>query len=125
MKRTPSQYAQALFEALKECGAKSRKEVISGFIKLLEKNHAGSMMRRILVQYEKVYLSKNNYRKVEIESARKLPESVWKEMENIFSGRALIQEKHNPELIAGLTILLDDSIYIDASARTKINTLFA
>lgn len=124
MKRSPSQYALALYEALQDSEVSNRKKTISGFLKLLEKNRSTKLLRRILVQYEKVYLAKKGLRKVEIESARKLPNSVINHLESIFHSKVLISEKHNPELLAGLTLLLDDSLYIDASAKTKINSLF-
>ena len=117
-------YAEALFEALDGKTGASRQHVLEEFITMIHKNHQSHSLNQILVHYEKVFLKKNGLRKVDVESASPLSSKLRKEIENAVGGDILLTETTKPELLAGMTILLDDSQYIDASAKTKINNLF-
>jgi F0F1-type ATP synthase delta subunit len=121
---SPQHYAEALYEALEGKEGSKRAEVLKRFSEMLEKNHQQHLVTSILVRYEKVFLQRNNLRKVDIESASPLEDNVRKDIENILGGDILLTEEVNKQLVAGLTILIDDDVYIDASARTQINNLF-
>lgn len=121
---SPQHYAEALYEALEGKQGPKRAEVLKRFSEMLEKNHQQHLVTSILVRYEKVFLQRNNLRKVDIESASPLKDSVRKDIETILGGDILLTEEVNKQLVAGLTILIDDAVYIDASARTQINNLF-
>jgi F0F1-type ATP synthase delta subunit len=123
MNYTSRQYAAALFDALADKEPAQRREILTQFLKTLDKNHDSHSLKRILVDYEKVFLKKQGMRKVDIESASPITEVVRTEIEKTLGKKILLTEKVNPELIAGLTLLVDDTAFIDASARTQINTL--
>ncbi len=124
MKHSPRQYAEALYLALDGKAPARRAEILKNFMKVLDKNHDSNLAKRILIDFEKVTLAKEGVKKVDIESASPLTESVRKDIETKLGGKVLMTEKVNPELIAGLTILVNDSRFIDASARTQINNIF-
>jgi F0F1-type ATP synthase delta subunit len=124
MTHTPRHYALALFEALYGKNANARQRILSEFMTVLNKNHQHHLVNQILVQYEKVFLIKNNIRKVDIESVSPISETLRDEIEKIMKGKILLTETIRPELIAGMTLTIDDTFYIDASARTEINNLF-
>ncbi len=117
-------YAEALYETLNGKSDAERRDVIIAFTRLLQKNRQIKVLPTILHKYEQLFLKKQNVRKVEVESVTPLSEKVKKQIETILGSKILLREKVNPELIAGLTILVDDSTYIDASARNQINNLF-
>ncbi len=124
MTHPPRHYAEALFEALQGKTAEGRRRVLKEFMAVLHKNRQSRILNQVLVQYEKVFLKKNNVRKVDVESASPLSDTVRREIEAAAGSAVLLTETVKPELIAGLTLLVDDALYIDASGRTRINNLF-
>ncbi len=124
MKYKPSQYAEGLYEILKEKRPEEHKEVLKKFYTVLQKNGDSGMIDIILTRYEKLYLQKEGLRKVTVQSASPLSSELKKEIEQNIGSKILYTETVKPELLAGLTILLDDSVFIDASGRTRIDNLF-
>jgi F0F1-type ATP synthase delta subunit len=117
-------YAEVLYDALTGKASHARAEVLKRFISMLAKHHARSLLPQIEKEYEKIFLQKQGLKKVSIESASPLSQSVKQEIKQVFNNKVYIEENVNPELIAGLTIVVDDMYSIDASARTRINNLF-
>jgi F0F1-type ATP synthase delta subunit len=124
MRYSPRHYAEAFYEALGEKTGKARAYVFENFYRVLRKNGDLAIKNLIFSHFEKIYLKKHNMRKLDIESAKPLDAKIKKSIEDIINAPVMLTEKHNPDLIAGMTMLLDDSLFIDASARTKINKLF-
>lgn len=118
------QYGEALYNALLNKKGSERTDVLKRFIVMLDKNHQQKSMRQILNHYEKTVLKKEGMKKLDIESVSPLSADVKKNIEKTIGGAVLISETINPELIAGMTLLLDDTHYIDASARTQLRNLF-
>lgn len=123
MKYTPRHYAESLYNALEHKEGTVRRDVLSRFMIVLHKNHDAKHVRRILVEYEKLYLQKHNLRKIDIVSASPLESGMKQDIESIL-GKALLTESVDPELVAGLSITVDDEYLIDASAKTMISNLF-
>jgi F0F1-type ATP synthase delta subunit len=124
MKYSPQQYAEALHDSLEgEIGTK-RVKILQRFDELLAKNRDGHLKNRILAQFEKIHLEKQGLRKVDVESAKPVSLETKEQLKKIIGDKILLTEKVNPDLVAGITILVDDSLYIDASARTRIQQLF-
>jgi F0F1-type ATP synthase delta subunit len=124
MTYTPRQYAVALYEVLEGTQGAERKNIISRFLEVLEKHRARHMERQILNHYEKIFLARHGMKKVDVVSASPLTDAVRKDIEVAIHEPMLMSETVDPSLLAGLTILIDDSVYIDASGRTMINNLF-
>lgn len=124
MRHAPAQYAEALFEALEGASPEARKERIARFLRLLERERAKHLLRKVLIRYEKIFLRRKGLRKVDVESARPLSDAVRKDIEDALESPVLLTETVNPELLAGVRITLDDSVLIDASAKSKIANLF-
>jgi F0F1-type ATP synthase delta subunit len=124
MTYTSRQYAEALYDVLLGKSIKTRSNILMRFQQILHKNHQTKLLNNILVQYEKVFLARENLRKVDVESASPLSAEVKKKIESRFDNKLLLTESVNENLIAGLTITIDDSLFIDASAKTFIHNLF-
>jgi F0F1-type ATP synthase delta subunit len=125
MRYSPSHYAEALYDALQGKNAEERKACIGRFVIMLRKNRDHHALPVILSRYEKVYLKKNGLRKVDIVSTSALGSETHEEIKKIMGEKIVLNEKVKPDLVAGLTILLDDTLYIDASAKTRISHLFS
>ncbi|OGZ33916.1 MAG: hypothetical protein A2174_03470 [Candidatus Portnoybacteria bacterium RBG_13_41_18] len=124
MKYSPKQYTSALLESLKDKTEIRQKEIINNFFKTLSKNNDWSRLGSILKAVEKKYLEDTGLKKVYVETASPISSNLEKEIEKILGNKVYFLTKTNPMLLAGIKILVDDELLIDASARTKIEKMF-
>src|SRR3989344_1352795 len=119
MKYSAKQYAAALKLALKGKDAQQRREIIKRFLRILRKNRAGGKLSSILKDLEMQYMHDSGLSKVRVEAASPLSSKIKSEIEKIFGKKLYLEEKTNPELLAGLKILVDGEVFIDASAKPR------
>ncbi len=124
MKYRIAQYAQALHAALKDAPASKQKETMRRFAALLTRHRMSGKSDLIVGSYEKIILSEGGVRKVSIESAAPMSERLKKEIGEIMGKKIVVEEKTRPDLLAGIKILVDDELLIDASARRQIERIF-
>lgn len=124
MKYTTKQYAAALLAATQDASEKKRIESLRRFLKILTRNHDYRHLPAILRQLERIYLSEKGIQKVELTSADPISEGTRREIEKTLGKKVIFVEKKNPELIAGLRILINDELLIDASARRQLQRIF-
>jgi F0F1-type ATP synthase delta subunit len=124
VKYSPSIYAKALSEVAIDPTADKRANVlVKNFLKLVEKNNDQHQLKKIFQETEKLVREKTGKRKVVLETARpikKLDSAVKK----IIKKGDILEEKINPDLIAGLKIILNDEKQFDGSMAKKIKQLF-
>ena len=130
MKYLPSHYALALYQALLGKEGNAQAATLRRFAGIVRKNGDGKHLNTILARYEKIYLEKNGLKKIEVESANPLSPAVRAEIERAGSGtggdkKVLLEEKVKPELLAGIKLLVNDTLLIDASGMTRIAKLFS
>ncbi len=125
MKYRPEQYAEALYGTLEGKSPAEQKELIQRFSLILRKNKDSAKIPLILTHFEKKYTEANGLTKIHLESAHPITPLVKAEVEKVLGNKAFIKESVNPNLLAGIRILLDDSVFIDSSALHHINNLFA
>lgn len=123
MRYSPKQYASALNAAIKNKDAKDRKEIVRRFLGILSKNRDSVKLGRILKDLEMQHLRESDLRKVKIESASPLSSKVRSEIKDIFKKDIYLEEEINPKLLAGLRILVDEELFIDASAKRRIGEM--
>jgi F0F1-type ATP synthase delta subunit len=80
--------------------------------------------KEILEMAEEMVLAKNGNKKITFETARKITASQKKLLESIAKNGDLIKEKINPELIAGVKIILNNEKQFDNSMQSKLNNIF-
>ncbi|MBI2640515.1 MAG: F0F1 ATP synthase subunit delta [Candidatus Sungbacteria bacterium] len=119
-----SQYAAALILALEEKSGSKRSETIRRFLFIVRKNKDWSKLGRIVKEAEKQSLKKQGIKKVEVESAAPLSRAVKKEIEKIIGAKVVLEEKVRPEVLAGIKVLVDDEILIDASGISQVERMF-
>lgn len=124
MKFSTQQYATALYGALAEKSEPERKAVFRNFLSILQKNRDWSRLGLILKEVERLYLKEAGLKKVEVETASS-SKTMQRELKEILGKNILIKERVNPEILAGLKILINDEILVDASAKAQINRMFA
>ena len=123
MKYTTKNYANALVEFLSE-GKIADKKISQGFIKLLERQNDLKKSKEIIELAEFLLAKKNNKKSVTFETARKLSEAQRKILLKSTEPGDIIKEKINPELIAGVKIIVDNEKQLDQTLLKKINNLF-
>jgi F0F1-type ATP synthase delta subunit len=124
MRHTVRQYAEALTEGLEGKKESRRGEALARFVKMLRRNGDMQHLDRILVQYERMFLAKSGLVKIEIESPAKLSDALVHEIESSVGKPVVLIEKTNPKLLAGLRILLNDTLLIDATGKRRLESLF-
>lgn len=124
MKYRITQYAQALHAALKNAPASRQKEIMRRFIILLGRHRMSGKSDLVVSAYEKIVLRESGMRKVKIESAAPVSGRLKKEIGGILGKKILIEERTSPELFAGIKILVDNELLIDASAKRQLERIF-
>lgn len=125
MKRDYKSYAQALAEvALKDLSPTDSKHAMENFLALVKKNGDGSMLAKIIAHADSLYMKKGDRRSVIVESARPLSRSAHADIAKHLEKKDIVEEKINPELIAGVRITVNNEHELDMSFSSKVNQLF-
>lgn len=124
MKYNISQYASAFVAALEDKSTHERADMIRRFLSVVRKNKDWPRIGRILQEVERQSLRKQGMRKVGVESTASLSHEWRKEIEKVFGKKLVLEEKIKPELLAGVKILVDGELLIDASAKRRLDLTF-
>lgn len=123
MKYPAKIYAKALVElALK--GRGKEQEIVSGFLNLLKKNNDLQGAKKIGELAQNLYLKKTGKRKIVLEVARKLNKDNRKALGAFAKEGDLVEEKINPDLIAGIKIIINGEKQFDQSVLNKLKKIF-
>ncbi len=123
MKYRASQYAEALFEALEGKKSEERAGIIRSFVRMLFWHRVIGKSQSILAAYEKLILRDQGMRKVRIESPGRISDQLKRDIREILGAKIHWEEKENPDLLAGIRILVDDELLIDASAKRHVDRM--
>lgn len=124
MTHSPKRYARALFEALDGKTGNDRKKLLKHFLFVLSRRGDSQKLTRILVELERVYLAKAKAKKVEVESADPISRNARENIAKTLGGKVFFAERVRPELLAGIKILVNGELLIDASASSLIRKMF-
>jgi F0F1-type ATP synthase delta subunit len=116
-------YARALTEVLADEKA-DHKKVAENFLKLLVKAGQISKAKEIAAMAGDLLLKKQGKKKIVFETARKMTASQKKMAESFVGEGDRVFEKINPDLVAGIKIVVNGEKQIDASLLNKLNNLF-
>lgn len=125
MKYAPKYYAEA-FAALTSGPLDPAKEtaLVKNFLTLIEKNGDMNQIGKIFTETAAALRSKTGRRKVTIETARPIA-NLQKEITRLLKKDDVIEEKVDPKLIAGMRVILDDTVQFDGSLQRKLDNLFS
>lgn len=128
MKANPKQYAQALFEMVKE---EEDKEVlekkIKKFAKILIEFNQASKVNKILNYFSSLWNQEKGILEAEISSVHKLDEEVTSLLKDYIykvseAKEVNIKQKTNKKLLGGVVIKYGDKI-VDNSLKQRVNKL--
>jgi F0F1-type ATP synthase delta subunit len=123
VKYSPQIYAKA-FSAIATKSSVKDNILLRNFLALIKKNNDQHLLKKICARVEKLIREKTGRRKIVIEIARpvkNLDDATGK----ITRKDDLVEEKINPDLIAGIRIVVDDERQFDGSMAAKIKRLFS
>ena len=115
-------YARALVEAIIKQGADENK-IKENFLRLLERNGQMKKAREIVALAEDLFIKKTGRRKVVLETARKIKPKQKELLGAVLQKGDVVKEKINPELLAGIKIIINDE-QLDLSMQKKLNNIF-
>jgi F0F1-type ATP synthase delta subunit len=124
MKHPTHIYAKALVEVLDDFskkGGKDDTQIANNFLAMIKKNGDEGHLKKILEEASRFARGKSEVRKVTVESARELNPSQKEMMKNFIKPGDVIEERIDPELIAGIKIILNDELQFDGSLKNKLN----
>jgi F0F1-type ATP synthase delta subunit len=124
MKYKTRQYAEALAEALEGVDETTARTRIRTFIKLLKKHQMLGKAETIARVAERRLAKRADVTRVMLETADAPSDAFRTEIAELFDGKVLIEEKVQPDLLAGVRILIDDETLVDASGRYRLEKMF-
>ena len=120
MKIKPKYYAMALAEVA--LNGKSKK-VTENFFNLLKKNGDTKKAKEIVLLAENMMLEKMGNKRIVLEMARIIKKPAFAKSFGV-AKNDIVQEKINPDLIAGIKIIINGNKQLDFSLLKKINEVF-
>lgn len=127
MKVSNQQYADALYEAVKEKSQSEVNEILANFVKILAKNNQIKNAENIIGKFKETWNRKEGVVEAEVVSRGKLDGELRIEIEKYVSKKynaekIEIIEKIDPEIKGGVVIRVRDEI-IDGSIKGQLNNL--
>lgn len=124
MRYSVKQCAAALVAALRQKPDSEQKKTVRRFLFLLRKHGLWQRRMFILKEAERQYLRERNASKVVIASAAPVAPKTRQEIKRIVGRNAFWQETIEPGLLAGLKILINDEMLIDATGKRQVERMF-
>ena len=124
MKYKSKVYAKAIAESATRKNVSLSEKEIENLRKFIIKNNDQKKIREIMSLAEKYILHKQGKSKIVVETPRKINNLHKKSVERTFGEGNILEEKINPELIAGIKIIVNGERQLDASLQKKLKKLF-
>ncbi|MCK4540191.1 ATP synthase F1 subunit delta [Candidatus Parcubacteria bacterium] len=127
MKITPKQYAESLYQAVKEKKDSDIKDAINNFFSILIQNNDMAKAEAIVVEFEKIWNMEQRIVEAELVSAKELDNSIVKLLNGYIaelSGakKVILNQKINKNILGGVVIKYEDKI-LDGSLRMRLGEL--
>jgi len=124
MKYPVNTYAKALAEASASPKADGAK-IVRNFLAIVRKNGDEAHLRAILRAAEQLVARKTTARKITVESARKLMKPAHTILKDIIRANDVVEERINPELVAGLKIIINEELQFDGSLKGRLDKMLS
>lgn len=123
MKFTAKQYAEALFESLREVRPKDQDRVLDNFVKVLAEYGDLKAYDEISKEYQKLEEHAQSIKQVEVTTANPAhSKALLAELNRIVGDKIELKEKIDQSIIGGIVVRVDDTL-IDASIKNNLNQL--
>lgn len=123
MKYSVRDYAKALDRALAEPQSDGS-AIGKHFLALVERNGDGPRLRKILDEASRLARGKKGVRQVRIDSARPLDAAGEAHVKKFLQPGDVVGYAVDPDLVAGVRIIVNDEMQFDGSLKAKLDQLF-
>lgn len=120
-------YAKALAAIIADAekrDVKDQDRIVQNFIALVRKNGDEPHIRKLVEEAARMARGKAGLRKVTVESARPLGAAQRKTVGRFMKAGDIVEEEVDPELVAGMRIIINDEMQFDGSLKGKLDKLF-
>jgi F-type H+-transporting ATPase subunit delta len=121
-KRTPAQYADALYQTTKDLSGNELTQVIRVFAELLKHDRKLSKINQIVEAFEKRVKKENGVVGLDVIFAREPKKTLLKAIEDTFGGKVEMKTAVDENILGGMIVKTEDTI-LDASVKTRLETL--
>ncbi len=125
MKNRLSSYRAAYLEATHGKTHDEMRRITKRFFFLIVRERGLSRVEEIIRTIRRAYLKKRGRRKVLLESAAALAPSRRNEISRLFGKDAIIREVVDSGILAGIKIIIDDELVVDASGKSILDRMLA
>jgi F-type H+-transporting ATPase subunit delta len=127
MKILPKQYAQSLFELVRDKDEQEVKDILKKFTNILARNLQLGKIKEIIACFEIIWQRENGELLVNLQSARPLvggaKDIVVDYLKDKTKAASIILEEEIDQSLIGGFILRYDNRIIDTSIKSQLNTL--
>ena len=124
MKHSVRDYAKALVGAIEDPATKDKTVIAKNFLALVRANGDDARLKKILDEAARISRGRGGGRDVVIESARPLARSQEKEVHQFIKPGDTVSYRTDPELVAGIKIMVNDEMQFDGTMKGKLDKLF-
>ena len=123
-KFTPTQYAQALLDAISETAPKDHDKVLDNFVRVLAQNGDLGKHDEIQQQFRKLKLASEGIKEAEVVVGKphEISHEIIHELNKIIGGKTEVKTRVDESLIGGVVVRIDDTL-IDASVKKQLDSL--
>jgi F-type H+-transporting ATPase subunit delta len=121
-KRTPKQYAEALYEVTKSTSGNELESAVVAFVKLLARDRMLKKSDAIIEAFIKKDKMEKGIVDLEVITARKTDNDVLEKIKQVFGKQSVISEKVDETVMGGLIVKTEVEI-LDASVKTQLQLL--
>ena len=124
MKYSVQNYAKALVATIEDPKA-DKGAIVKNFLALVRKNGDETRLKNIIQEASRLSRGKGGVREVTIASARPLEKSQEKLLEKFIKPGDVVSYTTDPDLVAGVKIIVNDEMQFDGSMKAKLDRLFS
>jgi F0F1-type ATP synthase delta subunit len=125
MKYSIKNYAEALASVVRQMKPGDGERTVRNFMGLLRKSGDETHAGKIIKEAARILLLQDGGREIVLESARSLAESSRKALQGFATIKDVVTLRTDPDLIAGVRVLVNGEQEFDGSLKGKLDKLFS
>ena len=121
-KRSPKQYADALYEVTKDAKGEKLDAVLRAFVVLLARDRMLKKVDVIVEEFEKKCKREDGVVELDVTTARSIGDTLNQKLKQVFGDKTEITESVDEEIMGGVVVRTGGEI-LDASLKTQLQLL--